>query len=287
MLRGAFSSHEIPRFDAQAQSQGFGAGNIAVSTALQLQKSLSALPPEKLNRIFALTEELREEEGVYISPKEIAPQEPRSDGGFDLMPLIISGEEWARIEAGLNQRVRAWNLFLRDIYSGQEILRSGVVPYEIVYADPNFHRGCARLPGVTASYLQLTAFDLQQNTRGQWIVIEEHLGVADGASYALKKRQILRQVAPRLFDGLEILPIEDFAAQVLDVLQDLVRNPEGTARACSSPKAAATSTTSTTPRSRARWACPSCRATTSSCSTAGFTSRPSAASSRSTSSCGA
>jgi uncharacterized circularly permuted ATP-grasp superfamily protein/uncharacterized alpha-E superfamily protein len=230
MLRGVFSSLEVPRLDAQAQGQGFGAETIAGATTLHLQKLLGTLPPDKLNRIFALAEELRDEEGVYISPKELSPQETRPDGGFDLMPLVISGEDWAGIEAGLAQRVRAWNLFLRDIYSGQEILKAGAVPYEIVYSDPNFHRGCARLPGVTASYLQLTAFDLQQNTRGQWMVVEEHLGVADGASYALKKRQILRQVAPRLFDGMEILPIEDFAAQVLDVLQDLVRNPDGAAR---------------------------------------------------------
>src|SRR5208283_4169988 len=132
--------------------------------------------------------------------------------------------------AGLTQRVRAWNLFLRDIYIGQESVNAGVVPYEIVYSDPHFHRSCARLPGVTASYLQLTGFDLQQDARGQWLVVEDHLCVADGASYALKKRQILRQIAPRLFDGLEILPIEDFAAQVLDVLQELVRIPDGAAR---------------------------------------------------------
>ena len=84
-----------------------------------------------------------------------------------------------------------------------------------------------RLPGVTASYLQLTGFDLQQDSRGQWLVVEDHLGVAEGASYALKKRQIMRQIAPRLFDGMEILPIEDFAAQVLDVMRDLVKNPDG------------------------------------------------------------
>jgi uncharacterized circularly permuted ATP-grasp superfamily protein/uncharacterized alpha-E superfamily protein len=230
MPGAVFSSHEFPLRDVQSQSQGFGTPTVAAATALQLQKSLSALPPEKLDRIFTLAEELRDEEGAYVSPKEIAPQDKRTDGGFDLMPLVIGGEDWARIEVGLTQRVRAWNLFLRDIYSGQEILKAGIVPYEIVYSDPNFHRGCARLPGVTAAYLQLTAFDLQQNTRGQWMVVEEHLGVADGASYALKKRQILRQIAPRLFDGAEILPIEDFAAQVLDVMQELVRIPEGGAR---------------------------------------------------------
>jgi uncharacterized circularly permuted ATP-grasp superfamily protein/uncharacterized alpha-E superfamily protein len=226
----ASSSSNPSRMGPQSQSQSIRPDSLSGDVSFQLQKTLGLLTPEKLDRIFSLAEELHEEEGNYLNPRDAAPQEARPAGGFDLMPFVIAGEEWARIEAGLTQRVRAWNLFLRDIYSGQEILKAGIVPYEIVYSDPNFHRGCARLPGVTANYLQLTAFDLQQTTRGQWTVIEEHLGVADGASYALKKRQILRQVAPRLFDGIEILPIEDFAAQVLDVMQELVRIPDGDAR---------------------------------------------------------
>jgi uncharacterized circularly permuted ATP-grasp superfamily protein/uncharacterized alpha-E superfamily protein len=231
MSAAAFStSSNSPSWGPQSQSQGFGPDSVSGGIAGQIQKILGSLSLEQLDRIFSMAEELREEEGAYLTPREITQQEARSAGGFDLMPLVVGGEEWARIEAGLSQRVRAWNLFLRDIYSGQEILKAGVIPYEIVYADPNFHRGCARLPGVTANYLQLTAFDLQQDVRGQWLVVEDHLGVADGASYALKKRQILRQIAPRLFDGLEILPIEDFAAQVLDVLQELVRIPDGGAR---------------------------------------------------------
>lgn len=231
MSAAAFpSSSNSPALAGQAQSQNFEADTTSGGIARQIQKTLGSLSLEQLDRIFSMAEELREEEGAYLAPREVAQQEVRSGGGFDLMPLVVGGDEWAQIEAGLSQRVRAWNLFLRDIYSGQEILKAGVVPYEIVYSDPNFHRGCARLPGVTASYLQLTAFDLQQDVRGQWLVVEEHLGVADGASYALKKRQILRQIAPRLFDGQEILPIEDFAAQVLDVLQELVRIPDGGAR---------------------------------------------------------
>ena len=214
----------------QSQSQGIGPNGAAAGVAVQIQNSLSSLSPEKRARIFSMAEELREEDGAYVTPRHGGASDARSIGGFDLMPLVIGGEEWARIEAGLCQRVRAWNLFLRDIYSGQEILKAGVIPYEIIYADPNFHRGCARLPGVTANYLQLTAFDLQLSTRGEWMVVEEHLGVADGASYALKKRQIMRQIAPRLFDGVEVLPMEDFAAQVLDVLQELVRIPDGDAR---------------------------------------------------------
>ena len=222
------SSSAPPARQGQWQSQGPDSTSGPVAT--HIQKTLGSLSLEQLDRIFSVVEELREEEGTYLSPKEGAHPDGHPGGGFDLMPLVIGGEEWARIEAGLAQRVKAWNLFLRDIYSGQEILKADVVPYEIVYADPNFHRGCARLPGVTANYLQLTAFDLQQDTRGQWLVVEDHLGVAEGASYALKKRQILRQIAPKLFDGIEILPIEDFSAQVMDVLQELVRIPDGRVR---------------------------------------------------------
>ena len=196
----------------------------------QIQNTLGSLSPDQFDRIFSLADELREEDGSYLESRDSTGPQRRSESGCDLMPLVVDGAEWARIEAGLLQRVRAWNLFLRDIYSGQEILRANVVPYEIVYADPNFHRGCARLSGVTASYLQLSAFDLQQDSHGQWTVVEDHLGVAEGASYALKKRQVLRQIAPRLFDGREILPIEDFAVQVLDVLRELVREPDGGAR---------------------------------------------------------
>ena len=212
------------------QTQGLGRNSAAWGVARQLQDTLAALTTEQLDRIFSTAEELRDEEGAYVAARDLPSPEGRSGAGFDLMPLVIGGEDWARIELGLQQRTRAWNRFLRDIYSGQEILKASVVPYEIVYSDPNFHRGCARLPGVMANYLQLTAFDLQQDARGQWLVVEEHLGVADGASYALKKRQVLRQIVPRLFEGLEILPIEDFAAQVLDVLREVVRLPDGGAR---------------------------------------------------------
>jgi len=43
---------------------------------------------------------------------------------------FIALEEWRRIEAGLQQRARALNLFIDDIYHGQRIVRDGVFPRE-------------------------------------------------------------------------------------------------------------------------------------------------------------
>src|SRR6201986_1499973 len=178
MCAAPFSSSADPAMGVQAQSQRMGPQSPSWGIASQIQKTLGSLTLDQLDRIFSMAEELREEEGTYLVPRESAQPDVRSAGGFDLMPWIVGGDEWTAVEAGLAQRVRAWNLFLRDIYSGQEILKAGIVPYEVVYADPNFHRGCARLPGVTASYLQLSAFDLQQDSRGQWNIVEDHLGVA-------------------------------------------------------------------------------------------------------------
>ena len=205
----------------------------AVSSAdlvRRLQENLAETTPDHLARLFSHAEELREEDGAYLAPKEAVHQLEHFGRGFDLMPLVLDSQEWARLEAGLLQRLQAWNYFLRDIYTGQEILKAGVVPYEIVYSDPNFHRGCARLPSAMPNYLQLSAFDLQRNARGQWQVMENHLGVAEGASYALRKRQVMRQIAPRLFEGVELMPIEDFAVQVMDVLKEWVRKPDGRVR---------------------------------------------------------
>ena len=204
-------------------------GGDASAVMTDLQHQLGAMSPDNVERMFALADELHEEDGAYYPGGEARPH-GRGNSGFDLMPVVIGGEEWAYIEAGLTQRVRAWNSFLHDIYHAQDILKAGVVPYEAVYADPNFHRGCARMPCAPVPYLQLTSFDLQRNAQGTWQVLEENLGVGEGATYALKKRQVMRQIAPRLFEGREILPVEDFAAQVLDVLQELARKPEGVAR---------------------------------------------------------
>jgi uncharacterized circularly permuted ATP-grasp superfamily protein len=133
MSAAAFpSSSNSPAFAGQVQSQSLGSESMSGGIARQIQKTLGSLSLEQLDRIFSMAEELREEEGAYLAPREMTQQEARSGGGFDLMPLVLGGEEWARIEAGLSQRVRAWNLFLRDIYSGQEILKAGIVPYEIV-----------------------------------------------------------------------------------------------------------------------------------------------------------
>ena len=59
---------------------------------------------------------------------------------FDLVPRIVPADEWEAIERGLEQRLRALNLFLADIYHRQQILEAGIVPAELVFGSRNFRR---------------------------------------------------------------------------------------------------------------------------------------------------
>ena len=88
---------------------------------------------------------------------------------LDFVPLLITSAEWERIEAGLIQRSRLFNLILADIYCGtQRLLRDGFLPPELVYANPGFLRPCRGIKVTSRVYLHLHACDLGRSPDGQW-----------------------------------------------------------------------------------------------------------------------
>ena len=56
---------------------------------------------------------------------------------FDIIPRIITAEEWNQIESGIKQRLKALNLFLKDIYSEQQILKDRIIPIELIASCPH------------------------------------------------------------------------------------------------------------------------------------------------------
>src|SRR5438128_11560371 len=59
---------------------------------------------------------------------------------FDIIPRILTSAEWKHIESGIKQRLRALNLFLKDIYSNQQILKDGIIPLELIASCPHYTR---------------------------------------------------------------------------------------------------------------------------------------------------
>ncbi|HSI84179.1 MAG TPA: circularly permuted type 2 ATP-grasp protein, partial [Candidatus Methylacidiphilales bacterium] len=143
---------------------------------------------------------------------------------LDVIPLPIAGDEWADIEVGLAQRTRVWNMFLRDIYGPQEILKAGIVPYELVYSDPHFHRECVGIPVPRDTYVHVAAYDMVRHPGGKWMVMEDHLSNPTGASYALQARRVMSQVCPQMMEGISVAPIYNYPTQLLETLQAAAPN---------------------------------------------------------------
>jgi uncharacterized circularly permuted ATP-grasp superfamily protein len=138
---------------------------------------------------------------------------------LDIIPRVIALQEWQRIEAGLRQRARALNLFIDDIYHGQQIVHEGVFPREILADSANFRPQCVGIDPPLGVWAHVCGSDLIRGADGTVYVLEDNLRVPSGVSYMLENRQVVKRVFPELFEATTILPVDDYPNQLLETLR--------------------------------------------------------------------
>ncbi len=143
----------------------------------------------------------------------------------DLLPRIITAADWAKVERGLEQRITALNLFLRDLYHDGKILSDGVVPREMVYTCRHFRRQMRGLRVPRDIYITVTGTDLIRHPDGRFLVLEDNLRVPSGVSYMLTSRQVMKRIFPSLFRQCPVRGIEDYPQALLATLRSLA--PQG------------------------------------------------------------
>jgi uncharacterized circularly permuted ATP-grasp superfamily protein len=131
---------------------------------------------------------------------------------FDIIPRIISNTEWQRIEAGIKQRLKALNIFLKDIYHQQFILKDGVVPAALVYSCPQFLREMMNVQVPHDVYTHVAGVDLIRDHDGEFYVLEDNLRTPSGVSYMLENRSITYRIFPDLLPKNNVLPVKDYPA---------------------------------------------------------------------------
>jgi uncharacterized circularly permuted ATP-grasp superfamily protein/uncharacterized alpha-E superfamily protein len=163
-----------------------------------LLDGLAALPAaERQNRAERLDRRVRETGIAYDIFAD--PNKTSQRWNLDLIPLVLSQSEWLRLEAALIQRARLFDAILADLYGAQTLMRDGLVPPELVFADRAFLRPCQGiLPN--AGHLQFYAADLARGTDGAWRVIDNHTETAAGAGFAVANRVVHTHVAGDLFN---------------------------------------------------------------------------------------
>ena len=139
----------------------------------------------------------------------------------DLFPRIIPAGEWAKIEAGLTQRLNALNLFLADVYGDQKILMDGVVPRELVLGAPSYRREMRHIFVPHGAYANVCGSDLIRDQDGQFVVLEDNLRVPSGVSYMLANRDAARRTFPGAFREAGVRPVERYPDLLLSTLKSM------------------------------------------------------------------
>ncbi|AOX18864.1 circularly permuted type 2 ATP-grasp protein [Kozakia baliensis] len=144
---------------------------------------------------------------------------------FDVIPRVLTAEEWAFIERGVQQRVKAINMFLRDIYHERKILHDGVVPEDLILNNPGY---CQKMIGLDVPgdvYVHISGTDLVRDRSGRFLVLEDNVRTPSGVSYVIENRHMMLRLLPDLASGMPLRSVDDYGLRLYRTLCDVA--PEG------------------------------------------------------------
>jgi uncharacterized circularly permuted ATP-grasp superfamily protein len=129
---------------------------------------------------------------------------------FDLVPRIISNSEWIKLSKGIEQRVRAINAFLHDVYNRQEILRAGRVPIELISQNEAFLPQMMGMSPPGNVYTHIVGTDIVRTGKDDFFVLEDNARTPSGVSYMLENRETMLQMFPELFSKIKVQPVSNY-----------------------------------------------------------------------------
>ena len=166
-------------------------------------RAFSALGGEELGRRRDEVQQVLRENGVTYNVYTDTQGRTRP-WALDVIPALLSSQEWRTIEQGLVQRAELLNLIGADLYGPQQLIRDGLLPPELIYAHPGFLRPCHGALPTPARYLCLYAADLARAPDGTIRVLDDRTQAPSGAGYALENRLVLSRVLPSLYRDAQV-----------------------------------------------------------------------------------
>jgi uncharacterized circularly permuted ATP-grasp superfamily protein len=144
---------------------------------------------------------------------------------FDLIPRVISGDEWSVVERGLVQRLVALNHFIDDVYNEQRVIADGVFPAELLAGSVNFRSQCRGVHPKFGVWAHISGSDLVRDDDGEMYVLEDNLRVPSGVSYVLENRAVAKRVFAEVFQQQNIRPVDAYTDELNKLLSSLA--PDG------------------------------------------------------------
>ena len=180
-------------------------------------EQLAATAPDVLReRAQWLQREVRENGVTYNVYAD--PEGADRPWELDMLPLILPAEEWAGIEAAIQQRATLLNRVLVDVYGEQRLLAEGVLPPALVYGHSGYLRPCRGIKPPGGVMLHMYAADLARSADGRWWVVDDRTQAPSGAGYALENRLVISRLYSDLFRELRVQRLASFFATLRDSL---------------------------------------------------------------------
>jgi uncharacterized circularly permuted ATP-grasp superfamily protein len=195
-----------------------------------VERWLAGMPPERIQQKRREAEMLFHRVGITFAvygddtgTERLIP--------FDIVPRILPAAEWALLERGLEQRVRALNLFLHDVYHDQKILHEGLVPPRKVLDNAQYRPEMQGVDVPGGVYAHIAGIDIVRASlnggAAEYYVLEDNLRVPSGVSYMLENRKMMMRLFPELFSGSSIAPVDHYPYTLLEHLRAVA--PHGVA----------------------------------------------------------
>ena len=183
-------------------------------------QALTPLSRQEFSRRWEQSQRLLHENGIAFSAYADPEDTPRP-WELDALPLLIGAKEWEALAAGLEQRAQLLNLVLGDLYGSQTLLKSGLVPPELVFSHPGFLRPLHGQRPSGDRFLHFYAADLARSSDGRWWVLADRTEAPSGLGYALENRFVISRMLPTIFHQCRAERLSPYFIALRETLHNL------------------------------------------------------------------
>ena len=191
---------------------------------LQVQKWLETLSRKDVERAKREAENIFRRQGITFAVYGDSEAAERLIP-FDIIPRVFAASEWRRLSAGIEQRVRALNAFIHDLYHRQEILRAGRIPADVIIQNAAFVPEMVNVNPPRGIYAHIIGIDIVRIAENEFCVLEDNCRTPSGVSYMLEDREAMMHLFPDLFNTQRIAPVENYPSLLRKTLESVA--PEG------------------------------------------------------------
>jgi uncharacterized circularly permuted ATP-grasp superfamily protein len=138
---------------------------------------------------------------------------------IDIVPRLIQASEWAAIDAGVQQRVRALEMFLADVYGPGDVFRDGLVPRHVITTSSHFTRETFGVEPPNGVRVHVSGIDLVRDPAGEFRVLEDNVRIPSGVSYVITNRRAISTTLPETFGQHRIRPVAGYPQRLLAALR--------------------------------------------------------------------